>query len=91
MPRERGSSSVGRALGSQPRGRGIVPRLPLSSVIIRLVIAAVLALVGAVWLLQGLGYLRGSVMTGDPTWAVIGTIFLMLAAGLVWTAFRRRK
>lgn len=58
--------------------------------IIRLVVAAVLALVGAVWLLQGLGYLRGSVMTGDPTWAVIGTILLMVAAGLVWTAFRRR-
>lgn len=59
--------------------------------IIRLVVAAVLALVGAVWLLQGLGYLRGSVMTGDPTWAVIGTIFLMLAAVMAWTAYRRPR
>ena len=59
--------------------------------IIRIVVAAVLALVGAVWLLQGLGYIRGSVMTGDPTWAVIGTIFLMLAAGMTWTAFRPRR
>ena len=59
--------------------------------IIRLIVAAVLALVGAVWLLQGLGYLRGSVMTGDPTWAVIGTIMLMLAAGMAWTAYRRPR
>lgn len=34
----------------------------------------VLALVGAVWTLQGLGYLAGSSMTGVKIWAVIGPV-----------------
>ncbi|MDG4788331.1 hypothetical protein O7626_20730 [Micromonospora sp. WMMD1102] len=37
--------------------------------------------VGAVWTLQGLGRLGGSVMSGEPLWAVIGP--LVVAAGLV--------
>ena len=92
MPHERGSSSVGRASPPQGEGREFETRLPLSaSVIIRLVVAAVLALVGSVFALQGVGVLPGSVMTGDPKWAVIGTIMLMLAAGIAWTAVRPRR
>jgi hypothetical protein len=37
--------------------------------------------VGAVWTLQGLGYLTGSVMTDDRTWAVVGPI--VAAAGII--------
>jgi len=44
-------------------------------------LGAVAVLVGAVWTLQGLGYLKGSVMTGQTTWAVIGP--LVAAAGLL--------
>ncbi|WP_412544039.1 hypothetical protein R8Z50_16535 [Longispora sp. K20-0274] len=33
-----------------------------------------LVLVGAVWTLQGLGYLAGSSMTGVALWAVIGPV-----------------
>lgn len=53
--------------------------------------AALLALVGSVFALQGIGVLPGSVMTGDPKWAVIGTVMLMTAALLVWSAFRPRS
>ena len=70
-------------------GHGSDSRHPLSSVIVRLVFAAVLALVGSVFALQGVGVLPGSVMTGDPKWAVIGTLMVMGAALLAWNAYRR--
>ena len=57
--------------------------------IIRLIVAAILALVGSVFTLQGIGVLPGSVMTGDPKWAVIGTLMVMGAALLAWSAYRR--
>jgi len=44
-------------------------------------LGAVAVLVGAVWTLQGLGFLKGSVMTGQTTWAVIGP--LVAVAGLL--------
>lgn len=55
----------------------------------RLAPAAALALVGAIFALQGVGVLPGSVMTGDPKWAIIGTLMVMVAALLVWSAYRR--
>jgi hypothetical protein len=58
-------------------------------VIKRLILASALALFGAVFALQGVGVLPGSVMTGDPTWAVIGTLMLMVAALLAWSSLRR--
>jgi hypothetical protein len=55
----------------------------------RLVLAAVLALVGLVWLGQGVGLIGGSFMTGSPLWAVIGALLLALALVMV-VAERRR-
>jgi hypothetical protein len=37
-----------------------------------LVVAALAALVGLVWVLQGIGMLPGSFMTGDMLWAWLG-------------------
>ena len=54
--------------------------------------AIVLALVGAVWVLQGVGVIAGkSFMVGDPFWAFAG-IALIVGAGvyLYWPALRRR-
>jgi MYXO-CTERM domain-containing protein len=48
---------------------------------------------GALWTLQGLGYVRGSVMTGDRLWAMIGPAVALLgliALGLALRARRRR-
>jgi hypothetical protein len=44
-------------------------------------IGALLFAAGVIWLLQGLGYIGGSVMTGVTLWAVIGP--LVAVAGLV--------
>jgi uncharacterized membrane protein YhiD involved in acid resistance len=43
--------------------------------------------VGAVWFTQGIGVLKGSFMTGDSVWTVIG--ILCVFAGLVLLVFRR--
>jgi hypothetical protein len=44
-------------------------------------VGVLLVLVGAVWTLQGLGYLPGSVMSGVTFWAVVGPVVALL--GLV--------
>jgi MYXO-CTERM domain-containing protein len=45
--------------------------------------------VGAVWIGQGLGYIPGSFMSGDPFWAAMGALLAM--AGVVLIAFGRRR
>jgi hypothetical protein len=55
----------------------------------RWIIAAIFVIVGAVWIGQGLGILRGSgFMVDDMRWALIG--LALVVGGLVvgWTAFR---
>ena len=56
----------------------------------RLVIAAVLGLMGLVWLGQGLGYIPGSFMTGSQFWATVGTVLLVIAAAVVVLLVGRR-
>ena len=57
----------------------------------RWIIAAVLVIIGAVWLAQGLGFFPGSgFMDGDTTWAVIGAILAVAGIVVGWTAFRMR-
>ena len=52
-------------------------------------LAAVLAVLGLVWLGQGIGLIGGSFMSGDPLWAVIGASLIVTA--LVLTASGRRR
>ncbi len=56
----------------------------------RLVLAAVLALVGIIWLGQGLGFIVGSFMTGSLFWAGVGAVLLVLAVVIVAMERRRR-
>lgn len=53
------------------------------------VVGAILVLVGLVWLLQGIGILPGSFMTGQPRWAVYGATAIVVGALVV--AFSRRR
>ena len=46
--------------------------------------------VGLLWTLQGLGYVGGSSMTGDDTWAVIGPAVAGLGVALAWVAVTRK-
>lgn len=55
----------------------------------RLALAALFALVGLVWIGQGIGAIGGSVMTGSPFWAVVGTGLVIVAVGIV--ALERRR
>jgi fatty acid desaturase len=54
----------------------------------RIAIALVLALIGLVWIGQGIGMIGGSAMTGSSFWAVVGLVLVGLA-GLV-VAWERR-
>ena len=57
----------------------------------RWIIAAVLVIIGAVWVGQGLGFFPGSgFMDGDSTWAVLGLILAVAGVAVGWTAFRMR-
>lgn len=56
----------------------------------RIVLGIVLAVVGAVWTLQGLGVVGGSFMTGATIWAVIGPVTALAGLGVAVTGLRRR-
>lgn len=50
-----------------------------------IVIAVLMLLTGAVWIGQGLGYIKGSFMTGDMHWFWIG-VALVVAALILGSA-----
>jgi hypothetical protein len=56
-----------------------------------LAVAALLAIAGLVWIGQGLGYIKGSFMTGDPRWLTIGIVCVVVAALLAAGALRGRR
>ena len=53
-----------------------------------LIVGGLIILIGGVWLLQGIGVLPGSFMTGQPFWAVLGALFLVVGGILVLAGFR---
>jgi len=54
------------------------------------IISIILILAGGTFLLQGIGVLPGSYMSGDPQWAINGGIMIVIAMGLILWANRRR-
>ncbi|MFN8413505.1 MAG: hypothetical protein U0Z26_14060 [Anaerolineales bacterium] len=53
------------------------------------VLAVLLILSGVIWFLQGINVLPGSFMTGDPQWAINGTITAVIGVGIFWFANRK--
>jgi hypothetical protein len=53
-----------------------------------LIVGALMLLMGGVWLLQGIGILPGSFMTGQIFWAVMGAISMAVGGFLVLAGFR---
>ena len=51
-------------------------------------LAILCGLTGIVWILQGIGVLPGSFMTGQIVWAAIGSVLLFVSGVLAWAAFR---
>lgn len=56
-----------------------------------LVGGVLLVCVGALWTLQGLGIVGGSVMSGATLWAVIGPIVALAGAWLVYRGVQRMR
>jgi hypothetical protein len=57
----------------------------------RWILAALLALIGIVWIGQGTGMIRGSgFMTDDVRWAIVGVVLLLAGVLVGWTALRAR-
>jgi hypothetical protein len=55
---------------------------------IGLVLSALMVLVGLVWTFQGLGYIKGSPMTGVDFWAVVGPAVAGFGIALAIVVFR---
>jgi len=55
---------------------------------IRIIVAALLLLLGLLWIGQGLGLVGGSAMSGQSVWAVVGVVLVIAAGVLAWTARR---
>ena len=53
------------------------------------VLAALLLVTGAVWILQGINVLPGSFMTGQMQWAYYGAATAVVGGLLWWVAGRR--
>jgi hypothetical protein len=56
-----------------------------------LISGGLMILMGGVWLLQGIGILPGSFMTGQVFWAVIGAVLMALGGLLVFAWFRLNR
>ncbi len=59
--------------------------------VILVVLGVLLALMGIVWTLQGLGYVGGSAMTGVTTWAIVGPIVAVAGLVLAGLGLRSRR
>ena len=53
-----------------------------------LIAGGLMILMGGIWLLQGLGILPGSFMTGQMFWAVMGAAFLAVGGLVTLAGFR---
>lgn len=57
-------------------------------------VGIVMILMGTVWMLQGVGILPGSVMTGDPFWARVGSGLMIAGLAIcglgLWLGRNRR-
>jgi uncharacterized membrane protein HdeD (DUF308 family) len=54
------------------------------------VLGALCALVGCVWILQGINILPGSFMTGQTKWAIYGALLAVVGIAMLISANRRR-
>jgi hypothetical protein len=57
----------------------------------RVVVGAICCLVGAVWIGQGFGAIKGSFMTGHGVWVFIGAVLVLFGIALLVGARRVRS
>jgi len=54
------------------------------------ILAFILIAAGVVWFGQGIGFIPGSFMTGDPTWAWIGAACVIVGVAVAALEIRSR-
>jgi hypothetical protein len=54
-------------------------------------LGVLMVVIGAVWTFQGLGYLKGSPMTGVEVWAIVGPLVAGLGVALTIVGMRSRR
>ena len=59
--------------------------------IILVVLGVLVALAGAVWALQGAGFIPGSFMSNDPTWIWIGAVTALMGVGILAFGIRSHR
>jgi hypothetical protein len=57
---------------------------------LRLIGGVLIGLLGLVWLGQGLNLIKGSFMTGQTQWAIVGAVLVVVAAWLIYGAVRAK-
>jgi hypothetical protein len=57
---------------------------------LKAVLGVVCVLIGGAWIGQGLGFLPGSLMSGQLMWAIIGLALVVVGVWLIWTFVRAR-
>lgn len=55
------------------------------------VAGVIVALLGLLWTLQGIGVVKGSSMSGTTTWSIIGPIVLLVGLVVLSVGIRGRK
>jgi hypothetical protein len=53
-------------------------------------VGALMALMGVVWTLQGLGYIGGSGMSGVTLWAIVGPVVVIVGLAMTVVGTRGR-
>ena len=71
-----------------PGGRG---REDMMKGWLPLTLGLLAVVLGALWTVQGLGHVEGSVMTGVRLWAVIGPVVALAGLVVLWLGLRARN
>jgi drug/metabolite transporter (DMT)-like permease len=58
---------------------------------VRWIVGALMSVVGVIWILQGVGVLRGSGMTGHGQFTVLGAVVALIGLALLYRAVRVRR
>jgi len=51
-------------------------------------LGVLMVVIGVIWTLQGLGYVKGSPMTGVQLWAILGPLLAGLGVALAYVGLR---
>lgn len=54
----------------------------------RVIVGVLMCIVGGVWFMQGIGVLKGSFMTGQTFWTVIGVILIVAGLRMIMRGVR---